>query len=317
MNCKIKTLLLSFTMALLLSSCGSIFNQEINDEGKLFTMNRDGYERIYLVHFPPKEKMNKPLPLLFHLHGGGGTAKNTPSLTFGRFNDLADSEGFIMVYPDSVDKNWNDGRILEGEQAWKENIDDVGFIVAIVEELKKHYNIDSDKIFTSGMSNGGFMSSRLICDRSDIFSGAAILTATLSTSYLPKCNPTNPVAVMIMNGTEDKLVPYNGGEVMVFNKPRGEIISTDDYVDFWKNKNECTTKEPTITLHDVYDDGTIVKIDTYENCETGSALVLYKIEGGGHTWPGGKQYLGKWLIGNTSNEINACDEIWHFFKDIE
>lgn len=316
MNPKLSILLLGLSIAFFLQSCGSISNQEINDDGTTFTMDWDGYERLYLVHFPPKEKMNKALPVLFHIHGGGGTAKKTPSLTLGRFNDLADKEGFIVVYPEGLDKNWNDGRKLEGEQAWEEGIDDVGFIVAIVEQLKKDYSIDSDKVFTSGMSNGGFMSSRLICDRSDIFSGAAIVTATLSTDYLPQCNPTNPVAVMIMNGTDDKLVPYDGGEIKVFKKRRGKIVSTDDYVDFWKNKNECTEKIPTTTLPDVYDDGTIVSIDSYENCEPGSALVLYKIEGGGHTWPGGKQYLGEWLIGKTSNEINACDEIWAFFKNL-
>lgn len=316
MNPKLTTLLLGLSIAFFLQSCGSISNQEINDDGTTFTMDWDGYERLYLVHFPPKEKMTKALPVLFHIHGGGGTAKTTPSLTLGRFNDLADKEGFIVVYPEGVDKNWNDGRKLEGEQAWEEDIDDVGFIVAIVEQLKKDYSIDSDKVFTSGMSNGGFMSSRLICDRSDIFSGAAIVTATLSTDYLPKCNPTNPVAVMIMNGTEDKLVPYDGGEIKVFKKRRGVIVSTNDYVDFWKNKNACTEKIPTVTLPDVYDDGTIVSIDTYENCQQGGALVLYKIEGGGHSWPGGKQYLGEWLIGKTSNEINACDEIWNFFKNL-
>ena len=314
MNLKVTKFLLSLTMAYLLQSCGSIPTQG-TDSTMQFTMNWDGYERLYLVHFPPEKKTDKALPVLFHIHGGGGTAKTTPSLTFGRFNELADEEGFIMVYPEGIDKNWNDGRVLEGEQTWEEDIDDVGFIVAIVDELKKNYSIDSNRIYTSGMSNGGFMSSRLICDRSDIFSGAAILTATLSSTYLPKCNPTEPVTVLIMNGTEDKLVPYDGGEIKVFKKRRGEIVSTDDYVNFWKNKNKCTTKRPTITLPDRYDDGTIVSIDEYENCEPGSALVLYKIEGGGHTWPGGKQYLGKWLIGNTSDEINACDVIWEFFNN--
>jgi len=316
MKLKVSIVLVSVIITYFLQSCGSMTNQEISDDGNLFTMDWGGYERQYLVHFPPKEQMNKALPILFNIHGGGGTAKKTPSLTFGRFNDLADKDGFIVVYPEGIDKNWNDGRILEGERAWEENIDDVGFIIAIIDQLKKDYMIDSGKIFTTGMSNGGFMSSRLICDRSDVFKGAAIVTATLSTNYLPKCNPTNPVAVMIMNGTDDKIVPYNGGEVEVFKKVRGKIISTDDYVDFWKNKNKCVDKLPTVTVPDIHNDGTSVSIDTYSNCELESALVLYRIEGGGHTWPGGNQYLGEWLIGKTSQEINACDEIWAFFKDL-
>lgn len=316
MNRIVITLLLSTSIAFILFSCGSISNQEINEDDILHTMDWDDYERRYIVHLPPKELMNKPLPILFHLHGGGGVAKTTPNLTFGRFNELADQEGFIVVYPEGVGRNWNDGRSLEGEQTWEENVDDVGFIVAIVDELKKNYTVDADKIFTSGMSNGGFMSSRLICDRSDIFSGAAILTATLSTTYLAKCNPTNPVAVMIMNGTEDKLVPYDGGQVKVFKKTRGEIVSTDDYIEFWKEKNNCTEQKPVIRIDNNPDDGTSLSLVAYENCSQKGALVLYKISGGGHTWPGGKQYLGEWLIGKTSQEVNACDEIWNFFKNL-
>lgn len=154
-----------------------------------YKMDFDGRERSYIVHLPPKEKMNGPVPLIFHLHGGRGTAKGTSGLTFGRFNELADRDGFIVVYPNAIDKNWNDGRKLEDELAWKEDIDDVGFITAIVNDLKQKYKIDSQRIFTTGMSNGGFMSSRLLCDRADIFRGGAILTASLSKDYMPKCDP--------------------------------------------------------------------------------------------------------------------------------
>lgn len=275
-----------------------------------------GRERTYLIHLPPKEKMQKQVPLLFHLHGGGGTSYGCMGLTFGRFNELADREGFIVVYPQGFEKQWNDGRTGNFRTEEQLKLDDVGFIVKITEELKKKYKIDNTKIFTAGMSNGGFMSSRLICDRPDIFNGAAIITATLSKEYFPKCNPSKPVAVLIMNGTDDPLVPYNGGFVKVFKKTRGEIISTDDLIQFWKEKNACTNKE-VIKPKDKYDDGTSLIIEKYTVCKTGGSLLLYKIEGGGHTWPGGKQYLGEKLIGKTSKEINACDEIWNFFKTLK
>ncbi|MGB5665942.1 MAG: PHB depolymerase family esterase, partial [Maribacter sp.] len=274
------------------------------------------YEREYLVHLPPKEKMNAPVPLLFHLHGGGGTAKGTVGLTFGRFNELADRDGFIVVYPNAVEKNWNDGRKLDAVKAWKENIDDVGFIVAIVNALKKEYNIDTSRIFTTGMSNGGFMSSRLLCDRADIFRGGAILTASISADYLPKCKPELPTAVMVMNGTDDPLVPYDGGQIKVFKKNRGEIISTNEIMDFWKEKNGCTVKKNTVALHDSKADDTSVIVEEYSNCQDRGALVLYTIKGGGHTWPGGKQYLGERWIGKTNRDIVACDVIWEFFKTL-
>lgn len=279
-------------------------------------MEFDGRERSYIVHLPPKEKMNAPLPLLFHLHGGGGTAKGTAGLTFGRFNTLADRDGFIVVYPNAINKNWNDGRELEDVIAWKENIDDVGFITAILDELKDKYPVDASRIFTTGMSNGGFMSSRLLCDRADIFRGGAILTASLSKDYIPKCNPEKPVAVMVMNGTDDPLVPYDGGQIKVFRKTRGEIVSTDEIMDFWKEKNGCTLKKNTVELPDKAADGTTVSMEEYTDCENLGALVLYRINGGGHTWPGGKQYLGERLIGKTNRDIVACDVIWDFFKTL-
>jgi len=297
---------------LLLTACGSLPSAK-NTETETFKMTWEGYERSYLVHLPPKEKMNAPIPVLFNLHGGGGTARGNIGLTFGRFNELADRDGFLVVYPNAIEKNWNDGRPLDLVKAWKENIDDVGFISAIVEELKKNYTIDDDRIFTCGMSNGGFMSSRLLCDRADLFRGGAILTATLSTDYLPQCDPSSPVAVMIMNGTDDKLAPYEGGQIKVFNRKRGEIVPTDDYVDFWREKNGCSEAKSEEHI-DRKDDGTSVSIQRYEQCSPQGPVVLYTIHGGGHTWPGGKQYLGERLIGKTSREINACDVIWEFFK---
>ncbi|MGB5369638.1 MAG: PHB depolymerase family esterase, partial [Flavobacteriaceae bacterium] len=163
-------------------------------------------ERTYWLHFPPKAKMNNPLPILFHLHGGGGTGKGTSRLTYQRFNEIADREGLIVVYPDAIAHNWNDGR---SESIKPENVgvDDVGFIIEIINRLKNNYNIDSSRIFTTGMSNGGFMSSRLLCDRADVFRGGAILTASISVDYISNCNPQKPVAVLLMNGTEDPIVP--------------------------------------------------------------------------------------------------------------
>ena len=317
-----KMVLLSFLM---LMSLGSFtLTAEANSESttqdlipkSLEWQNR---ERTYYLHLPPEAKMEGPLPILFHLHGGGGTAKRTPSLTYQRFNELADQEGFIVVYPDAIAKNWNDGR-TENIKPENVGVDDVGFIAEIISRLKNNYSIDSNRIFTTGMSNGGFMSSRLLCDRADLFRGGAVLTASLSMDYFTQCEPQKPVAVLVMNGTDDPIVPYAGGDVRLFKrgKSRGKIVSNDDYVKFWKEKNGCTEEQPTLELPDRKKrDGTTVSITTYTNCETGGALKFYKINGGGHTWPGGKQYLGKKLIGNTSREINACDEIWEFFSSLD
>lgn len=272
-----------------------------------------GMERNYFVHLPLEGKMRNPLPILFMLHGGGGTAKGTVKSIYGRFNTLANQHGFIVVYPNAVKKNWNDGRKSDLKPG-QEKIDDVGFIVEILKSLTEKYNIDQSRIFSTGMSNGGLMTSRLLCDRADLFRGGAILTATLSSHYLSKCDPERPVSVLIMNGTLDPVVPYDGGNI---KRSTTEVVSTDDYVEFWKQINGCVEQQPTINFPDLKRfDGTTVSVDTYTNCEGDGALVLYKIRGGGHTWPGGKQYLPKKMIGNVSRDINACDEIWEFFSSI-
>jgi polyhydroxybutyrate depolymerase len=284
------------------------------DVDKEYSMQFEGRTRTYIVHIPQTFK-DGPIPLLFCLHGGGGTGKGLISLTFGRFNELSDSDGFIVVYPNAVEKNWNDGRMDKEAKSTKENINDVGFILAIIDELVKKYNIDKTKIFSCGISNGGFMSCRLACDKSEVFSGVGILTATMGVDYYPKCNPSKPLKVIIFNGTEDPLVPYNGGNIEVFNKNRGKCISTDCLVDFWRKKNNCDNSPSIIKFLDKDPtDGTTVEKYTYTGCKGNSSLVLFKITGGGHSWPGGKQYLGKKIIGNTCKDINACDEMWNFFK---
>ncbi len=305
-----------FSVFFIFKACQPLGYIKYLESTKEYKITWDGYERNYFVHFPPKEKMNKPVPLLFHLHGGGGTAEKTPAITFGRFNELADRDGFIVVYPNAIEKNWNDGRKSDDVKSWKEDIDDVGFIIEIIDELKTKYKIDEQRIFTTGMSNGGFMSGRLACDRADVFRGAAILTAQISKDYLPSCNPSQPLGIMVMNGTEDKLVPYDGGVITIFKKTRGEILSTDEFIEFWKKNNNCTSEKTTVNLPNKMADGTTVSIEEYSNCDNRGALKFYKIKGGGHTWPGGKQYLREKWIGKTSREINACEEIWDFFKSL-
>jgi len=314
---------LSALITILCFSCKSSDVNQESDSSKFGDISQsfiwEGRKRNYWLHLPPKDKMISPMPLLFHLHGGGGTGKGTPKLIYNRFNEIADREGFIVVYPDGLSKSWNDGR-SENLKPQNKNVDDVGFIIEIINRLKETYPINTDRIFTTGMSNGGFMSSRLLCDRTDVFRGGAILTASLSVEYLSKCKPSKPVAVLVMNGTGDHIVPYDGGHVRLFknSKSRGKIISHDDYVKFWKKNNECTQQLKTIELPDkIKDDGTTVSITNYGNCHDRGALKSYTIKGGGHTWPGGKQYLGKKLVGVTSREINACDEIWDFFSSLK
>lgn len=310
--------LLLLVVMLGIQNCKSLRSNNYEDTYIKKSILHNGKERTYLLHLPPQDKMNNALPLVFNLHGGGGTAEGNIKLTNGRLNQLSDEEGFILVYPQGLRKSWNDGRAGDFSYAAKNNIDDVGFFKLLIEQLKAAYPIDPDRIYTCGMSNGGFMSMRLACELSGTIRAAGVLTATLSETLAQTCAPDQPVSILLMNGTADPLVPYDGGVVKVLGSERGKILSTDQTIDFWVEQNQCKTTASKERLSDVApDDGTRIDVFTFSNCRNNSDVVLYKIHGGGHTWPGGLQYLGEKLIGKTSRDIDASDVLWNYFKSLQ
>lgn len=273
--------------------------------------------RSYQVFAPDEKFANERLPILFVLHGGGGTATELQFSTRNRFNELADQHGFIVVYPEGIEKRWNDGRTVKGvATVWDEDIDDVGFIMEIIRLLQQNYRIDDSKMYTTGISNGGFMSSRLLCEKSEVFKAGAIVIATIPVSYFETCMPSNPTSVLVMNGTEDPLVPYDGGEINVLGQTTGMALSTEAYVQFWADQNACNTTPDISMLEDKHEDDTKVEIHAYKSCGSNSKVQLYKIVGGGHTWPGARELLPQVLVGKTSQEIVACDVIWEFFDGL-
>lgn len=281
------------------------------------TLSHDGFERKYLLYSPPFElPRSDAKPLLFVLHGGGGTHRGMVRLTKSRFNQLADRDGFFVVYPQGIGKAWNEGRGDLISEAHRRGIDDVGFFRALIEYLVSKHPIDSDRVFVTGISNGGLMSFRLACSLSDKIRAIAPVTASIPSAILPLCRAESTVSLAVFNGTEDPLVPYYGGQSAVFRRQRGEVLSTDETIRTWLAKNRCTPEPEVTALPDLTKDGTRVTKTEYTQCGAGSKVVLYRIEGGGHTWPGGRQYLPVRLIGRTSRDLNACDEIWSFFRSL-
>jgi polyhydroxybutyrate depolymerase len=271
-----------------------------------------------LIYSPPlKPSHSDKRPLLFVLHGGGGTNRGMLRLTNRRFNELADRDGFFVVYPQGIDKSWNDGRPDKISGAHRKGIDDVGFFRALIEYLVNEYPIDSDRIFVTGISNGGLMSFRLGCGLPEKIRAIAPVTAQIPSAIEPLCRSESAVSLAVFNGTEDPLVPYSGGQITVLRRERGEVLSTDETIRIWRKKNRCTPEARTTQLADIASDGTRVTRIEYTQCAAASKVVLYRIEGGGHAWPDGRQYLPVRLIGRTSRDINACDEIWEFFRSLK
>ena len=178
------------------------------------------------------------------------------------------------------------------------------------------YPIDSDRIFVTGISNGGLMSFRLGCSLPDKIRAIAPVTAQIPSAIAPFCRSESAVSLAVFNGTEDPLVPYNGGQITVFRRQRGAVLSTDETITVWRQKNRCSPEAVVSELPDVAADGTRVTRIEYSRCKNESKVVLYRIEGGGHTWPDGRQYLPVRRIGRTTRDINGCDAIWEFLRNL-
>jgi polyhydroxybutyrate depolymerase len=276
----------------------------------------NGLKRTYIIHLPAT--VNTMMPLVIVLHGGGGKGKSMVKLTNSGFDKLSDKKGFIVVYPDGIDKHWNDDRngSETGYVTHEKNIDDVGFISALIDELIKKYNIDSKRVYVTGMSNGAIMSYRLGCELSGKIAAIAPVAGNIPEN-LQNCRPSNPVPVLAINGDKDPLVPYDGGEVTgPFGKKKlGKVLSTHESILFWVKTNGCSSNPVVTDVPDNdRDDGTRVQKLQFMNDRNNCDVILYTIKGGGHTWPGGYQYLGEWIVGKTCRDIIATEVIWEFFE---
>jgi polyhydroxybutyrate depolymerase len=271
-----------------------------NDKPVVITIG--GRQRWGLVHVPKSLSADKLAPLVLVFHGGGGHARNMPNFT--GFDDLADEQGFLVAYPESFNKNWNDTRGMSGA-------DDVSFVQAFIVELERLYKIDPKRIYATGISNGGFFSTRLACDSADTFAAVASVAATMPETLLPVCKPSRPVSVLFMHGTKDPLVPINGGAIA---RSRGRAVSLADAAKFWRDFDQTSAKPAAEDLPDQAHDATKVHRDAYGGGKQETEVVVYTIENAGHTWPGGTQYLPSFIVGKVSQNLDATQVIWDFFQ---
>jgi polyhydroxybutyrate depolymerase len=272
-------------------------------------------ERTYTLYVPSSYVENKSYPLIIILHGGGGTGEGMIKLTNNGFNTLAEKEGFIIAYPDGIENHWNDGRGLTQYRAHRENIDDVGFISDLIDHLDKALNIDGTRVYATGISNGGMMAQRLACEMTDKIAAIGVISSAMSENLSLACSPTRPISVLIIAGTDDPLIPYEGGEIGFGDQERGTVLSILQTVGFWVSNNDCSST-PVMRWEKDTDprDGTKVRREIYSECEDGTEVIVYVVEGGGHTWSGGMQYLPIRIIGRTSKDIDANMILWDFFK---
>ncbi|MBW4663471.1 MAG: alpha/beta fold hydrolase [Chroococcus sp. CMT-3BRIN-NPC107] len=286
----------------------------------LQTLSYQGTTRSYYVYVPSSYQSGKPTPLVLAFHGGGGSGDRLAAST--NLNDVANREGFVVVYPNGINNQWNDGRSARGSNT---NTDDVGFVSALIDKVVQDKNIDKNRIYAVGLSNGGMFTQRLACQMSNKIAAFATVSAALPKNLQSTCNPGRPVPIVMINGTADRIVPWQGGEVARDIRTRsgqkpsgvgGEVISIPATIAFWRGKDGCTVQPSTEKLPDTQPDGTQVTRQ-YSNCRNSSQVVLYTVDGGGHGWPGSNvntQTRRGELIGKISKDISASSVVWNFLK---
>ncbi len=245
-------------------------------------INFDGTEREYLLYIPEGYTGNEAVPLLFSLHGAGGTKENQYEIS--QFNEIAETEHFILVTPDGTNRIWNQASTSFGA-------DDVGFINALMDTLINAYNIDIERMYVAGSSNGAFMALELACKLNDRVAAPAAVKGYMLAGQIEGCNATRPLAIIQMHGTEDPLVRY-------------ESVHTT--IEFWRQFNQTDTAAVVTNLPDTdpNNENTVVSY-LYQNGTNGVEIEHLQVIGGTHHWFGEP---------GTNYDISASIEAWRFLS---
>ena len=257
----------------------------------------DGLQREYILYVPASYTPGTPVPLVLNFHGY--TSNALEQMFYGDFRPIADTAGFIIVHPmGTVDilgnTHWNVG--------WgTSSVDDVGFASDLIDSLSAAYSIDPERIYSTGMSNGGFFSYTLACELSDRIAAIASVTGSMNNNQFTSCHPEHPMPVMEIHGTADGTVAYDGN---ILFAPIPSVLN------YWVSFNHCSTPPVVTPIEDTdTSDGCTAERQFYAAGTNGATVEHYKINGGAHTWPG-SAFGG---VG-TNQDIDASKEIWNFFS---
>jgi polyhydroxybutyrate depolymerase len=274
-----------------------------------FSLTHDGLERKYRVHVPSTYDSARPGAVLVALHGGGGDMNYQASDEHYGLISKSDREGFIAVFPNGYSKHssgrfatWNAGACC-GE-ARDNKVDDVGFIKDVVAHVRQQLNVDRNRIFATGMSNGAMMSYRLACELSDTFSAIAAVAGTDGTM---SCQPKRPISVLHIHAKNDDHVLFNGGagpNAFRDSTKVADFTSVPATVAKWVKMNHCdATPKRVLEKPGAY-------CERYSSCDSGTKVELCVTDTGGHSWPGGTKRRGS---EPASTAISADDVMWEFF----
>lgn len=261
----------------------------------LVTMNYGGQSRKFLIYLPSGYSNQNPAPIVFCLHGLGDNINNFKNIGMHLIGDTA---GFITIYPEAVNSflgtAWNSGASYMGF-ILNSTVDDVGFLMAIIDSLQATYNIDLPRIYFCGFSMGGFMSQRIACEKSNKIAAIASVAGTIGTSLT--CNPSQPVPICHFHGTADSQVSYTANQYG---------MNAEDMIHFWIQNNQCDTNYTFQTYADVVNDSIQVESYYYDSQNHNSDVMFYKAIGADHQW-----------LYPPVNDIDYTKEIWKFLRKFQ
>lgn len=263
------------------------------------TLDVNGVSRTYKIYVPAIYSSANAVPLVFNFHGF--TSSNVQQEVYGNFRPIADTANFIVVHPQGLNigggAGWNNFAAVSANQG------DLNFVEKMITEISTQYNIDQNRIYSTGMSNGGFMSYDLACFMSDRFAAIASVTGGMSALHWNACQASHPTPVMQIHGTADAVVAYNGGGI--------GSLHVDSLVKKWVDFNNCNPTPTFTAVPDVVtSDNCTAEHYVYSGGTQGATVEFFKIIGGGHNWAGAPISVN----GNTNMDINASKEIWRFFS---
>jgi len=300
-----KTAIIAFLLAVLTAPI-------VNADQVQMNFQHDGIERSIHLYIPSSFSSSDSPALLIALHGRTGNGQRMADLT--GFNARAEQHGFIVAYPDGIDRQWN---YLHGLSGYRAKPNDSEFILRFIELLKQRYPIDSGRIYLVGISNGGFMVQRLACYAPEVFAGFASVAAGGYAPMAVECKNSPPVNMLYLHGTADEKVPWQGLGIKDADGNQQRVtMSILNSVKFWATRNRCG---PDVNSKELppggESPGTHVKLFTSSGCGGKVQVVLVAIIGGGHNWPGRPDSIPPMIAGRVNMDIHASDVIWQFFSD--
>lgn len=259
-----------------------------------YTLRSGGIERSYRVHVPASYDGRKPVPLVLSLHGGYGTGANQEEIS--GFSQLAERHGFIVAYPDGIARAWNAGECCGPPQ--ERGVDDVGFIRALIAQLRQQYRIDERRIYGNGFSNGGMLMHRIACEAPELFAAVA---SNAGAPMTRSCAPARGLPFLVIQGREDQNMPWDGGIVKGTQR-----MAVREQVQRLARNNRCSGGEERLLLQ-----AGPATCRSVAGC--GDNEVSYcGVDGVGHQWPGGKTVLPR-LLGKNTTAFSASETMWAFY----